>query len=66
MTKLSSIVEQSVRLQLRRINTTVAKEKQTPSEYCLQLVRYLLLLNCIVHNKQKLYTNNLSYIDIFK
>ncbi|KAL6422072.1 hypothetical protein ACFW04_010852 [Cataglyphis niger] len=39
MTKLSSIIEQSGRLQLRRINTTVVKEKQTPSEYCLQLVR---------------------------
>ncbi|CAL1677286.1 unnamed protein product [Lasius platythorax] len=39
MNKLSSIIEQNVRLQLRRINTAVTKERQTPSEYCLQLVR---------------------------
>ncbi|XP_072765052.1 NADH dehydrogenase (ubiquinone) complex I, assembly factor 6 [Anoplolepis gracilipes] len=39
MNKLSSIIEQNVRLQLRRINTAITKEKQTPSEYCLQLVR---------------------------
>ncbi|GAB1868706.1 UPF0551 protein C8orf38-like protein [Camponotus japonicus] len=39
MNKLTSIIEQNVRLQLRRINTTVRKERQTPSEYCLQLVR---------------------------
>lgn len=56
MNKLSSIVEQNVRLQLRRINTTVRKERQTPSEYCLQLVRYLcFILNYIVH-KTKNYT----------
>ncbi|XP_011330680.1 NADH dehydrogenase (ubiquinone) complex I, assembly factor 6 isoform X2 [Ooceraea biroi] len=38
MNKLSSIIEQSVRLQLRHMNT-IAKPIQTPSEYCLQLVR---------------------------
>lgn len=39
MNKLSSIIEQNVRLQLRRLNTAVTKERQTPAEYCLQLVR---------------------------
>lgn len=39
MNKLSSIIEQNVRLQLRRLNTAVAKKRQTPAEYCLELVR---------------------------
>ncbi|XP_011873025.1 PREDICTED: NADH dehydrogenase (ubiquinone) complex I, assembly factor 6 [Vollenhovia emeryi] len=38
MNKLS-IVERSVRSQLRRMNTSGARLKQTPTEYCLQLVR---------------------------
>lgn len=61
MNKLS-IIEQSVRLQLRRINTAVTKERQTPSEYCLQLVRYFLLLNCVVHNKYKNCTHIICHI----
>jgi len=40
MNKLS-IIEQNVRSQLRCMNTTSARQKQTPTEYCLQLVRYL-------------------------
>lgn len=67
MNKLTSIIEQNVRLQLRRINTTVGKERQTPSEYCLQLVRYLrFILNYIVRNKTKIVQLHLSYIDVFK
>lgn len=67
MNKLSSIIEQNVRLQLRRINTTVTKERQTPSEYCLQLVRYLRsILNCVACNKTKIVQLHLSYIDVFK
>ncbi|XP_018392080.1 PREDICTED: NADH dehydrogenase (ubiquinone) complex I, assembly factor 6 [Cyphomyrmex costatus] len=41
MNKLS-IIEKNVRTQLRcmiRMNTTSTKQKQTPAEYCLQLVR---------------------------
>ncbi|XP_018300375.1 NADH dehydrogenase (ubiquinone) complex I, assembly factor 6 [Mycetomoellerius zeteki] len=41
MNKLT-IIEKNVRTQLRymiRMNTTNAKQKQTPTEYCLQLVR---------------------------
>lgn len=43
MIKLSSIIEQNMRLQMRYMNTIVAKQKQTPAEHCLQLVRYLYL-----------------------
>lgn len=39
MIKLSSIIEQNIRLQMRYMNTIVAKQKQTPAEHCLQLVR---------------------------
>jgi len=41
MNKLSSVIEQNVRLQLRHMSTIIPKQKQTPSEYCLHLVRYL-------------------------
>ncbi|KAH0954023.1 hypothetical protein HN011_007550 [Eciton burchellii] len=39
MNKLSSVIEQNVRLQLRHMSTIIPKQKQTPSEYCLHLVR---------------------------
>ncbi|XP_014479962.1 PREDICTED: NADH dehydrogenase (ubiquinone) complex I, assembly factor 6 [Dinoponera quadriceps] len=38
MNKFFSLIKQSLRLQLRCMSTT-AKPRQTPSEYCLQLVR---------------------------
>lgn len=63
MNKLLSIIEQNVRSQLRRINTAVTKERQTPSEYCLQLVRYFrFILNCVAYNKTKIVQLQLSYI----
>ncbi|XP_012523456.1 NADH dehydrogenase (ubiquinone) complex I, assembly factor 6 isoform X1 [Monomorium pharaonis] len=34
-----SIIERNIRSQLRRMNTNAARQKQTPTEYCLQLVR---------------------------
>ncbi|XP_025158253.1 NADH dehydrogenase (ubiquinone) complex I, assembly factor 6 isoform X2 [Harpegnathos saltator] len=37
MNKFSLLIEQNIRLQLRRMSTTT-KQRQTPSEYCLQLV----------------------------
>ncbi|KAL6260608.1 hypothetical protein P5V15_008128 [Pogonomyrmex californicus] len=39
MNKLSSIIKQNIRSQLRRMSTTDVRQKQTPTEYCLQLVR---------------------------
>ncbi|XP_077264160.1 NADH dehydrogenase (ubiquinone) complex I, assembly factor 6 homolog sicily isoform X1 [Temnothorax americanus] len=57
MNKLS-IIERNVRSQLRRMNTSGARQKQTPTEYCLQLVRYLpsLMLNRSCTNINKNYT----------